>query len=147
MAIRFKYCHKSGQLLVHVLAGYTGRKDVLVLAIPPGGVAVAAAIAQGLECAMDVLTVRTLNVPQHDPSWNSYGSSGTGRSACPRLRGRHFRESPASRIGAVGRAWAARIGAIAATLHTRSCRKCPAFRPPVVGDESMFASAPNSAFW
>jgi len=67
MTTRFKDRHEGGELLARLLVNYAGRKDVLVLAIPPGGVPVAAAIAQGLECAMDVLTVRTLNVPQHHP--------------------------------------------------------------------------------
>jgi putative phosphoribosyl transferase len=67
MITRFKDRYAGGQSLAHLLVDYAGRKDVLVLGIPPGGVPVAAAIAQSLECAMDVLTVRTLNVPQHDP--------------------------------------------------------------------------------
>src|SRR4051812_32897789 len=67
MTTRFKDRHEGGELLADLLVNYAGRKDVLVLAIPPGGVPVAAAIAQRLECAMDVLTVRLLNVPQHNP--------------------------------------------------------------------------------
>jgi putative phosphoribosyl transferase len=54
-------------MLARLLADYAGRKDVLVMAIPPGGVPVAAAIVQELGCSMDVLVVRTLNLPQHDP--------------------------------------------------------------------------------
>jgi len=54
-------------VLARLLADYAGRKDVLVLAIPSGGVPVAAALARQLDCPMDVLVVRTLNAPQHDP--------------------------------------------------------------------------------
>ncbi len=54
-------------MLARLLADYAGRKDVLVLAIPSGGAPVAAALARELDCPMDVLVVRTLNVPQHDP--------------------------------------------------------------------------------
>jgi putative phosphoribosyl transferase len=64
---RLKDRHEGGRLLGRLLADYAGRKDVLVLAISPGGVPVAAAIVQELGCSMDVLVVRTLNVPQHNP--------------------------------------------------------------------------------
>lgn len=64
---RFKDRQEGGRSLAYLLDDYAGRKDVLVLAIPSGGVPVAAAIAQQLKCEMDVLTVRTLQVPQHDP--------------------------------------------------------------------------------
>jgi len=67
MTTRFKDRHEGGRLLAQPLADYAGHKDVLVLAISSGGVPVAAAIAQQLKCEMDVLTVRTLHVPQHDP--------------------------------------------------------------------------------
>jgi putative phosphoribosyl transferase len=67
MTTRFKDRQEGGRSLAHLLADYAGRKDVLALAIPSGGVPVAAAIAQELECVMDVLMVRTLNVPWHDP--------------------------------------------------------------------------------
>jgi putative phosphoribosyl transferase len=53
--------------LAALLADYAGVKNVLVLAIPSGGVPVAAALARELFCPMDVLVVRTLNVPRHDP--------------------------------------------------------------------------------
>jgi putative phosphoribosyl transferase len=67
MTTRLKDRHEGGRLLVGLLADYAGAKDVLVLAIPSGGVPVAAALARKLFCPMDVLVVRTLNVPQHDP--------------------------------------------------------------------------------
>ena len=67
MMTRFKDRQEGGRSLACLLDAYAGRKDVLVLAIPSGGVPVAAAIAQQLKCEMDVLTVRTLRVPQHDP--------------------------------------------------------------------------------
>jgi putative phosphoribosyl transferase len=67
MTTRLKNRDEGGKLVARLLAHYAGRKDVVVLGIPSGGVRVAVAIAEELECAMDVLTVRTLNVPQHDP--------------------------------------------------------------------------------
>jgi len=65
---RLKDRHEGGLGLARLLGDYAGRKDVLVLAIPSGGTPVAAALARKLDCPMDVLVVRTLNVPQHN-SW------------------------------------------------------------------------------
>jgi predicted phosphoribosyltransferase len=54
---RFKDRHEGGRLLARLLADSVGGKDVLVLAIPSGGVPVAAAISQQVGCSMDVLVV------------------------------------------------------------------------------------------
>ena len=67
MTTRIKDRQEGGRLLARLLFDYVGQKDVLVLAIPSGGVPVAVAIVQELGCSMDVLVVRTLNLPQHDP--------------------------------------------------------------------------------
>jgi len=67
MTTRLKDRREGGRLLAGLLADYAGGKDVLVLAIPSGGVPVAAGFARELLCPMDVLVVRTLNIPQHDP--------------------------------------------------------------------------------
>lgn len=68
MTTRLKDRREGGRVLARLLADYAGR--VLVLAIPAGGVPVAAAMVEELGCSMDVLVVRSLNVPQHDP-WES----------------------------------------------------------------------------
>jgi len=65
--MRFKDRHEGGRVLAGLLSDYARRKDVLILAIPSGGVPVAAELARELACEMDVLVVRTLNLPQHDP--------------------------------------------------------------------------------
>jgi putative phosphoribosyl transferase len=65
--MRIKDRDEGGWLLAHLLANYAGRQDVMVLAIPSGGVPVAAAIVKELGCSIDVLVVRTLNLPPHDP--------------------------------------------------------------------------------
>lgn len=53
----------AGQRLALRLRHYTNRPDVLVLALPRGGVPVAFEIAQELNAALDVFVVRKLGVP------------------------------------------------------------------------------------
>jgi putative phosphoribosyl transferase len=53
----------AGQLLAQDLTGYANRPDVLVLALPRGGVPVAFEIATRLNVVLDVLLVRKLGVP------------------------------------------------------------------------------------
>lgn len=57
---------EAGRRLAHELGQYVGRPDVLVLALPPGGVPVARAVAQALHAPLDVLMVRKLGVPGHE---------------------------------------------------------------------------------
>ena len=45
---------------------YAGRPDVLVLALPRGGVPVAFEVARALEAPLDVFVVRKLGVPGHE---------------------------------------------------------------------------------
>ena len=45
---------------------YRGRKDVLVLALPRGGVPVAFEVARALHVPMDIFLVRKLGVPGHE---------------------------------------------------------------------------------
>lgn len=54
---------EAGTLLAQELASYQGQKDVLVLALPRGGVAVAAEIARALKLPLDLMLVRKLGVP------------------------------------------------------------------------------------
>lgn len=56
----------AGEVLAAVLAGYAGRDDVVVLALPRGGVPVAAPIARALGSPLDILAVRKLGVPGHE---------------------------------------------------------------------------------
>lgn len=54
---------EAGQELAGHLSGYAGRDDVVVLALPRGGVPVAAPVARALRAPLDVLVVRKLGVP------------------------------------------------------------------------------------
>jgi putative phosphoribosyl transferase len=60
---RFRNRTEAGQLLARKLAGYANRQDVLVLALPRGGVPVAYAVARALAVPLDVLVARKLGVP------------------------------------------------------------------------------------
>ena len=57
---------EAGQQLAEALASYRDRDDVIVLALPRGGVPVAAEIADRLHVPFDVFVVRKLGVPGHE---------------------------------------------------------------------------------
>ncbi len=57
---------EAGQRLASHLERYAARADVLVLALPRGGVPVAAQVAEALGSALDVFVVRKLGVPGHE---------------------------------------------------------------------------------
>jgi putative phosphoribosyl transferase len=54
---------QAGQLLGQVLHNYTARRDVLVLALPRGGVPVGFEIAKAIRAPLDVMMVRKLGTP------------------------------------------------------------------------------------
>jgi len=56
---------EAGQFLAENLSGYANRDDVLVLALPRGGVPVAAEVAKRLNAPLDVFVVRKLGLPGH----------------------------------------------------------------------------------
>lgn len=53
----------AGRVLASVLRPYAGRSDVIVLALPRGGVPVAYEVATRLEAPLDAFVVRKLGVP------------------------------------------------------------------------------------
>lgn len=54
---------EAGQKLADALKHYAGRDDVIVLAIPRGGVTVAFEVARALRAPLDVFVLRKLGVP------------------------------------------------------------------------------------
>lgn len=61
--VRFSDRRQAGRVLATKLAAYAGRSDVVVLALPRGGVPVAAEVADALGAPLDVFVVRKLGVP------------------------------------------------------------------------------------
>jgi putative phosphoribosyl transferase len=66
MAQPFHDRFEAGRLLATKLVAYARRSDVLVLALPRGGVPVAFEVAKALHAPLDVFLVRKLGVPGHD---------------------------------------------------------------------------------
>ncbi|HKG81276.1 MAG TPA: hypothetical protein VKA78_17695, partial [Pyrinomonadaceae bacterium] len=57
---------EAGKYLATKLQDYKDRPDVLVLALPRGGVPVAFEVAQALRVPLDIFLVRKLGVPGHE---------------------------------------------------------------------------------
>lgn len=66
----------AGVVLANALKKYTDQKDVIVLALPRGGVPVAYEIAEALHVPLDIFIVRKLGVPGH--SEFAMGAIATG---------------------------------------------------------------------
>lgn len=63
---RFRDRQDAGRRLAQKLFHYAGREDVLVLALPRGGVPVAYEVAKELQAPLDVFLVRKLGTPGHE---------------------------------------------------------------------------------
>jgi putative phosphoribosyl transferase len=64
--MRFRDRAHAGKVLARALSRYAGRDDVIVLALPRGGVPVAAELARALGAQLDVFVVRKLGLPGHE---------------------------------------------------------------------------------
>jgi predicted phosphoribosyltransferase len=62
----FSNRREAGRLLATKLGAYANRNDVIVLALPRGGVPVAYEVAVALSAPLDVFVVRKLGVPGHE---------------------------------------------------------------------------------
>jgi len=62
---RFRNRADAGRLLAELLRDYAGRDDVVVLALPRGGVPVGYEVARALGAPLDVFVVRKLGLPGH----------------------------------------------------------------------------------
>jgi len=62
----FRDRRHAGQALARMLTAYANRSDVIVLALPRGGVPVGFEVAEALHVTLDVFIVRKLGVPGHE---------------------------------------------------------------------------------
>jgi len=60
---RFKDRRDAGRILARKLSAYAGQTDVIVLALPRGGVPVAYEVALALNAPLDIFLVRKLGLP------------------------------------------------------------------------------------
>lgn len=75
--MRFRDRKEAGRRLAQLLTDYADRSDVIVLALPRGGVPVAYEIARTLNAPLDVLPVRKLGVPgQEELAMGAIASGG-----------------------------------------------------------------------
>jgi putative phosphoribosyl transferase len=65
MAARYRNRTDAGRRLAGMLREYAGRSDVVVLALPRGGVPVGYEVARALNAPLDVFIVRKLGLPSH----------------------------------------------------------------------------------
>ena len=84
---------EAGRALARLLAAYRGDPDVLVLALPRGGVPVAFEVARALDAPLDVFIVRKLGVPGHEEYAMGAIASGGVRVMSPEAA--HLGISPA----------------------------------------------------
>ncbi len=83
----------AGRQLADALHDYAGRRDVVVLALPRGGVPVAFPVAVALRAPLDVLVVRKLGAPS-DPEF-AMGAIATGGAV-------HLQRSAIRALGVTG---------------------------------------------
>lgn len=69
---------EAGRQLAEKLTAYTNQPDVIVLALPRGGVPVASEVARALQVPLDVFIVRKIGVPGHQELAMGAIASGGG---------------------------------------------------------------------
>ncbi|MFZ2315092.1 MAG: phosphoribosyltransferase [Gammaproteobacteria bacterium] len=75
---KYKNRREAGKILAQYLQQYAGESELLVLALPRGGVPVAYEVASALKAPLDVFIVRKLGVPSYDElAMGAIASGGT----------------------------------------------------------------------
>ena len=78
-ATRFRDRSEAGRVLAQQLTEYAGRDDVIVLALPRGGIPVGYEVAKALGAPLEVFVARKLGVPGHQEL--AMGAIASGGSA------------------------------------------------------------------
>jgi predicted phosphoribosyltransferase len=66
MTLQFRDRREAGRLLAEKLKRFQGRENLIVLALPRGGVPVGYEVAMELHCPLEVFLVRKLGLPGHE---------------------------------------------------------------------------------
>jgi putative phosphoribosyl transferase len=66
MTTRFRDRREAGLVLAQALMSYRDRSDVIVLALPRGGVPVGYEVARALNAPLDIFLVRKVGLPGHE---------------------------------------------------------------------------------
>ncbi len=66
VSLPFEDRHQAGRVLAEKLAHYRGHPNLLVLALPRGGLPVAFEVAHALQAPLDIFVVRKLGFPGHE---------------------------------------------------------------------------------
>lgn len=97
----FKDRTAAGQFLAAKLRAYANRPDVLVLALPRGGVPVAFEVAKALNAPLDVFVVRKLGVPgQEELAMGAIASGGVRVLNDELVQGLHLSEAAINGVAA-----------------------------------------------
>jgi hypothetical protein len=124
---------EAGRVLADKLAAYTGRADVVVLALPRGGVPVGFEVARSLGVPLDVCSVRKLGVPGHEElAMGAIAGHGTRLRRRP-LPGRDLPEQPRHLLRAL----------LALSAHRPSRGTIATWRLPVGGALGSGLSRPR----
>src|SRR6266545_3473953 len=83
--MHFRNRTEAGRLLAAKLSAYAQRPDVLVLALPRGGVPVGFEVARALDAPLDVFLVRKVGVPGHEELAMGAVASGGVRVTNPEV--------------------------------------------------------------
>ena len=97
--MQFEDRAEAGRLLAQRLETYANRRDVLLIALPGGGVPVAYEIAQALNLPLDVFVVRKLGVPgQEELAMGAIAAGGTHVLNRPLIQGLGLSEDAIKRV-------------------------------------------------
>jgi putative phosphoribosyl transferase len=100
----FRDRREAGRELARLLSGYAGRDDIVVLALPRGGVPVAFEIARALDAPLDVFLVRKLGVPGHEElAMGAIASGGAQVLDSEVVRAYRISEQEVNRVTAIER--------------------------------------------
>ncbi|MDQ2932120.1 MAG: phosphoribosyltransferase [Gemmatimonadota bacterium] len=109
MATRFQDRHDAGRRLAVELHAYANRPDVIVLALPRGGVPVGFEVATALGAPLDVFVVRKLGLPwEEEVAMGAIASGGVRVLDSDLIRAARVSEAEVERVTAIERAELAR---------------------------------------